>query len=83
MHTVTAPPEFAEVLHGLPAGAEIHDANGQLLGLYVPLRATKEAYARAVAQFDPEVSLRRLQSGQRGYTLSEVLAHLKSLEQRS
>ena len=60
---------------------EISDANGKLLGLFVPanLEREKQLYAKGAARIDPAEIERRKQSKEKSYTTKEVFEHLKSL----
>jgi hypothetical protein len=80
MSTITASPAFAAVLSGLEGPTEIRDANGNLLGQFTPALLLAKAYQDAAAHFDAAEMKRRKESRQQGYSTSEVLAHLKSLE---
>jgi hypothetical protein len=62
---------------------EISDANGKLLGLFVPakLERGKQIYAKVMAETDWAEIDRRAQSTEKGHTTREVFEHLKSLTQ--
>jgi hypothetical protein len=61
---------------------EISDANGKLIGLFVPanLERGKELYDKAATLFDPAELDRIEATEQTGRSLQEILTHLKSLE---
>ena|SRR5260370_6057242 len=60
---------------------EISDANGQLLGLFVPanLERGKQLYARAIEGTDWAEMERRGASGEKGKPLWQVYEHLLTL----
>jgi hypothetical protein len=62
---------------------EIRDPNGKLLGSFEPHVETEaEMYERLMKRLDPEKTrLRRLEAEKgQGYTIEQVMEHLRSLE---
>jgi hypothetical protein len=61
--------------------AAIRDAAGNMIGIYKPWEiAEAEFYEQAKNLFDP-IELERLaQCKEKGFTIEEVMRHLKSLE---
>jgi hypothetical protein len=60
---------------------EISDANGNLLGIFVPanLERGKQLYAKRATKIDPAEIERRKQSSERGATTEEVFRHLQAI----
>jgi hypothetical protein len=60
---------------------EIRGPDGQLLGYYEPRQETEdELYARAKKLFDLDELKRIKETDQEGYTIDQVMEHLRSLE---
>ena len=79
MSILTADPALQAYLRPLKEPTEIRAANGRLLGYCTPAGHT-EAAPRLRDLFDPAELQRRKTLRQKGYTIEEVHAHLKSLE---
>src|SRR5437868_3907356 len=62
--------------------AEISDANGRLLGIFVPanLERGKRLYAESASKIDAAEIQRRMQSNEPGVPMAVVLKRLKLLE---
>jgi len=59
----------------------IRNTEGRIIGRYMPIDpATQALYDEARKHFDPEELKRRKDSNRGGYTLAEIMEHLKSLE---
>jgi len=69
-------------LRGIMEPVEIRDATGKVLGHYTPLVSpeTLELCEKAKALFDWEEAERVARTEHDGYTIEEVLQHLRSLE---
>jgi hypothetical protein len=64
--------------------SEVRGANGELLGYYEPRQETEaELYERVKKLFDLDELKRRKATEQEGYTIDQVMEHLRSLESRS
>jgi hypothetical protein len=81
MVNVTADECLQASLGTLTEVAAIRDADGNMIGIYKPWAiAEAEFYEQAKDLFDP-VELERLaQCKEKGFTIDEVMRHLKSLE---
>jgi hypothetical protein len=81
--TLTADEHLHEVLEYIVEPAEIRDASGKVLGHYTPLVPPdiQEAYDRLAAQLDHDELDRLAQSNEPGYTIEQVMEHLRQLEQ--
>jgi len=81
MVNVTADECLQTSLGKLTEVAAIRDADGNVTGIYKPWAiAEAEFYEQAKTLFDP-VELERLaQCKEKGFTIEEVMRHLKSLE---
>ena len=63
---------------------EVHDAQGKILGIFVPgnLERCQEIKARAASKIDHTEMLRRIQSGQEGtVTFRQILDQIHELEE--
>jgi hypothetical protein len=85
MITLTAEGPLQEMLGNVKEAAEIRDPSGKVLGLFTPVLAgdETEAYARAETLFDADEMERLAQTEQGGYSIDEVMEHLRSLEKRA
>jgi hypothetical protein len=79
MSVLTADPALQAYLRRLKEPTEIRDADGQLIGYFTPAGQTEPA-PRLRDLFDPAELQRRKALQQKGFTIEEVHAHLKSLE---
>jgi hypothetical protein len=81
MNIVTAHGPVQEWLSRIVEPAEVRDSSGNLLGYFTP-RTQSEAqlYARAAELFDPVEMRHRKETEKEGYTIEQVMEHLKSLE---
>lgn len=82
MSYLTADGPLLEQLNGVKESVEIRDPSGKVLGHYTPILAPddEELYARAAKLFDLGEMERVAVTEQHGYTIEEVMAHLRSLE---
>jgi hypothetical protein len=81
MTVITANQELQHALAGLREKTEVRDASGNLLGYFTPRQVEEELlYRYAEETFDPDEIRRRSAAKSKGFTIEEVMAHLKSLE---
>ena len=83
MSTITVDRDLLPLFQQLSEVTEVRDPQGALLGYFAPATQTNaRLYARAFAMFDPaEIKRRKEQdAGHPGYTLEQVMQHLRSLE---
>ena len=81
MVNVTADECLQTSLGKLTEVAAIRDADGNMIGIYKPWAiAEAEFYQQAEKLFDRSELEHRLQTETKGYTIEEVMQHLKSLE---
>lgn len=84
MATLTADGNLQSALSQIKERTVIQGADGRLLGLFTPAgQHLTPLTLEAAALFDPDELERRKQSKERGYTIDEVMEHLRSLETRS
>ena len=81
MATITANAEVISVLGPMKEVTEINDGQGNPLGVFTPASVIEEQlYDRLEEMFDID-ELRRLEAEEKGgYTIDQVMQHLKSLE---
>lgn len=81
MNIVTADSALQSLFHGLTEKAEVRDDAGNLLGYLTPRQVEEELlYQHAEKVFDPAVIERQLEAQQTGYTIEQVMSHLRTLE---
>lgn len=81
MIVITADPSLQNLLAGLKDRAEVHDAQGNLLGYLTPRAVEEELlYQHAARVFDPSEIQRQLAEQKTGMPLDQVLARLHALE---
>ena len=81
MTVITANQEMQDALAGLTEKTEVRDASGNLLGYFTPRQVEEELlYRYADRVIDPEEIRRRSAAQAKGFTIEQVMAHLKSLE---
>ena len=81
METTITDPAIRDWLATLHDETELRDAEGRLLGRFVPVDHDLDAlYSEAAAHFDPEELRRRKNSGEPTYPLAEILRRLDSSE---
>ncbi len=81
MVTTITDPAIQNWLATLRDETELCDAEGRVLGRFVPADHDLDAmYAEAAAHFDPQELRRRKNSGQPAYPLSELWRRLDSSE---
>ncbi|MGE3809308.1 MAG: hypothetical protein AB7K24_31980 [Gemmataceae bacterium] len=81
MITITAPKELEQLLKDLDEVAEVRAASGKVLGYITPASVEERTlYAEAKKLFGPNEELLRREKEEGGYTVEQVLQHLKSLE---
>ncbi len=82
MTVITANQELQDALAGLREKTEVRDGSGNLLGYFIPRQAEEEEllYRYADRVIDPEEIRRRSAAQAKGFTIEQVMAHLKSLE---
>jgi hypothetical protein len=79
MPTITASEALQSLLEPLKERVEIRAVNGDLIGIFTP-RIDAGAYERVKQLFDREEIARRRATENAGYTIDEVMQHLRSLE---
>ena len=81
MTTITANRELQDTLAGLKEKTEVRDSSGNILGYFTPRELEEELlYRYADRVIDPEEIRRRSAAQSKGFTIEQVMAHLKSLE---
>jgi putative ubiquitin-RnfH superfamily antitoxin RatB of RatAB toxin-antitoxin module len=81
MTIVTADEAMQAALAGLKEKVEVRDATGNILGYFTPRELEEELlYRYADRVIDPEEIRRRSAAQAKGFTIEQVMAHLKSLE---
>ena len=81
MVTTITDPTIRDWLATIPGETDLCDADGRVLGHFVPADRDLEAlYAEAAAHFDPEELRRRKNSGEPAYPLSELWRRLETSE---
>jgi hypothetical protein len=83
MNYLIADQALLERLAGVMEPAEIRDPEGNVLGRFTPVFAgEKEKKERAARYFDLAEAERVAASKCEGYSIEEVMQHLRSLEER-
>lgn len=83
MNYLTADGAILERLEGIMESVEVRDPSGKVLGHFTPSVSIEELarYEEAKKLFDPtEVKRRKEAERGCGYTIEQVVEHLKSLE---
>jgi hypothetical protein len=82
MSTITADSALHKVLAEVSEITEVHDKDGNFLGLFTPKAKAEEwIYAKVRQLFDPKETERRLrEEGGQGCTLEEIKKRLGILE---
>jgi hypothetical protein len=83
MVAITADERVRAWLGQIKERSEIRGQNGELLGIFEPTSESEdELYERSKMLFDLEELKRRQETEQEGYTIEQVMEHLRSLENR-
>jgi hypothetical protein len=81
MTVITVNRELQDALADLKEKTEVRDTSGNLLGYFTPRELEEERlYQYADRVIDPEEIRRRSAAQAKGFTIEQVMAHLKSLE---
>ena len=83
MAFIIADQALRDAIAGLKEKVEVRAASGDLLGWFTPLQVQVEEdllYQYADEVIDPEEIQRRLAEPSKGFTIEQVMEHLKSLE---
>lgn len=82
MTQLIASEAMLQQLRALTQPVDIVDAEGKVLGRYTPVTSSEkeEQYREAMTLFDPKELERLAQTKQPGYTIDQVMEHLRSLE---
>lgn len=87
MISVSVEPSVQTALAGFTEKTELRDSAGKVIGYFTPRQvAEDEMYAEVIKSFDLEEARRSLEgflaSGEKGYTIEEVLKELEAVEKR-
>jgi len=75
--------EMLAALMPLTERVEVVDHRGALVGFFIPAQdATDLLRSKAFAEYDAEKARRRRENPQGGFTTEQLLAHLRSLDNR-
>jgi hypothetical protein len=81
MTSITASNTLITELGDLKHWTEIRKPDGAVLGYFAPAdKSTDALYQEAREQIDPAEIQRRKRAPDKGFSIEEVLAHLRSLE---
>jgi len=81
MTPITASRELQDALAGVKEKTEVRDTSGNLLGYFMPRQVEEELlYQYAEENFDPDEIQRLLSTQKDGFTIEQVMEHLRSLE---
>jgi hypothetical protein len=81
MSSLTADNTLKDSLVQAKEVTEIRDLSGQLLGYFAPTAVAQQIPAlRLASLFDPEELKRRKACTEPGYSLDEIMQHLRSLD---
>jgi hypothetical protein len=79
MSSVTIPKEIVSVLTQLKEATELHDAQGNCIGIFKPLQIDDERLEKLKSLFDLEEAERIAAAERQGYSWEEVKEHLRTL----
>jgi hypothetical protein len=81
MSSVTANADIVEFLRPLETATEIHDAEGNLVGVFAPCKKPPSDVAKRLYRLVGPADLDRVRNSSRPtHSFDEVIAHLTSLE---